>query len=82
LDPDVAEAHNAAVWRLAFDWFRDGEEDPTLVGGISAGDIAGTEVALSILLPAVRGALECNVQRRSVYGETHGALPVGARRPS
>ena len=30
--------------------FRDGEDDPTPVGGISAGDIAGTEVALSILL--------------------------------
>jgi len=56
--PTAGEAHNLAAWRLAFQWFRDGDEDPTLVKGISAGDLGGAETAITVLLPAARGVLE------------------------
>ncbi len=63
IDPDRAQALNIELWRRAYSWFRDGEHDPTLVDGISAGDIAGAEAAQTIFLPAARGALEAHALR-------------------
>ena len=57
IDPDSAQAANLQLWKLAFDWFRAEGGDATVVEGVSAGDIAGTEIGLTVLLPAARGAL-------------------------
>ena len=57
VDPAVAHAASVAAWRLARTWFLRGELDDTVVGGISAGDLAGLEAAISVLIPAARGAL-------------------------
>jgi hypothetical protein len=65
IDPDRAQAVNVELWDRAYSWFRDGEHDPTLVDGISAGDIAGAEAALTILLPAARGVLEAQALREA-----------------
>jgi hypothetical protein len=54
--PAVLADANAFAWRLAFGWFED--HDPTVVDGISAADIAGSQVALSLLIPALRGVLD------------------------
>jgi len=58
IDPDEGQAWNTRVWSLAFQWPQILEcGDPTLVGGISAGDIAGGETVQRVLMPAVRAAL-------------------------
>lgn len=57
VDPAAAEACNLAMMRLAFEWFQLDGEDPTMVGGISAGDLAGPEVATALLIPAARAVL-------------------------
>ena len=54
---ELAHRTSIEMWRLAFSWFRYGDRDPTIVQGISAGDLAGLEAALSVLLPTARGAL-------------------------
>ena len=54
---ELAHRTSIEMWRLAFSWFRYGDRDPTIVHGISAGDLAGLEAALSVLLPTARGAL-------------------------
>lgn len=54
---ELAHRTSIEMWRLAFSWFRDGDRDPTIVQGISAGDLAGLEAALTVLLPTARGAL-------------------------
>ena len=56
-DADTAEALNAKILSAAFDWFTVTGEDPTLVAGVSAGDLAGSEVAITLLGPAVRAWL-------------------------
>jgi hypothetical protein len=58
IDPDRAHALNIALWERAFSWFREDDHDPTVIDGISVGDIAGSEAALTIFLPAARGVLE------------------------
>ncbi|HXN38722.1 MAG TPA: hypothetical protein VN892_11845 [Solirubrobacteraceae bacterium] len=57
IDADLAHATSLAMFDAAFDWFRTGREDPTTIDGVSAGDLAGAEAALAILMPAARGAL-------------------------
>jgi hypothetical protein len=57
IDADEAEALNVLVWRLAFTWGTIGGEDPSLVHGISAIDLAGAEGAITALVPAARGVL-------------------------
>lgn len=54
---DDGQRANIALWQLAFDWFLTLGSDPTVVMGVSAGDLAGVEVGQWILLPAARGAL-------------------------
>src|SRR5580704_8024213 len=54
---ELAHATSVAMARAAFDWFRVGEEDPSIVGGISAGDLAGGETAVTVLMPAARAVL-------------------------
>ncbi|MEA2479178.1 MAG: hypothetical protein QOJ07_1100, partial [Thermoleophilaceae bacterium] len=53
---DDAYAADVWAWRTAFDWFAG--DDPSVVVGISAADIAGSQVALALLIPALRGVLE------------------------
>ena len=78
IDPDRAQALNIELWRRAYSWFRDGEHDPTLVDGISAGDIAGAEAAQTIFLPAARGALEAHALGTStISGGSKVAVPEG-----
>jgi hypothetical protein len=55
--PELAHRTSMEMWRLAFSWFRYADQDPTIVHGISAGDLAGLEAALAVLIPAARGAL-------------------------
>jgi hypothetical protein len=57
IDHDLAHAISMTMARAAFDWFRVGTEDPTMVGGISAGDLSGAEATHAVLMPAARGAL-------------------------
>jgi hypothetical protein len=70
VDDGLAESLNAVLWELAFSWFRDGDNDPTRVAGISAGDLAGAEAAISILIPAARGVLDAQVALRQFAPET------------
>lgn len=58
VDADTAQRLNVALWELAYTWFLDGGDDPTEVRGISVGDLAGAEAAISLLIPAVRGVLD------------------------
>jgi hypothetical protein len=64
IDFDRAQALNVELWELAYSWFRQGGEDPTIVDGISVGDVSGAEAALTILLPAARGVLDATVARQ------------------
>ena len=57
-DPSHADELNVRMALLASTWTTLGAEDPTLVGGVSAGDLAGREVVHNLLLPAARGVLE------------------------
>jgi hypothetical protein len=57
VDADLAHTTSVAMLRAAFEWFRDGEQDASIVAGVSAGDLAGAEAALSVLMPAARGVL-------------------------
>jgi hypothetical protein len=70
VDDGLAERLNAVLWELAFSWFRDGDDDPTRVAGISAGDLAGAEAAISIFIPAARGVLDAQVALRQFAPET------------
>ena len=54
---ELAHRTSIEMWRLAFSWFRSGDRDPTILHGISVGDLAGLEAALSVLIPTARGAL-------------------------
>jgi hypothetical protein len=58
VDPNVAQHWSAALWDLAFTWYlaHDGS-DPTMVDGVSGGDLAAFEAALTVLLPAGRAVL-------------------------
>lgn len=57
VDAELAHRASIEMWRLAFSWFRHSDRDPTIVRDISAGDLAGLEAALTVLLPSARGAL-------------------------
>jgi hypothetical protein len=60
IDADAAQQVNIAALRLAFEWFDVGEDDPSVVDGISAADLAGAEVGIALLMPAARAALGVN----------------------
>jgi glycosyltransferase involved in cell wall biosynthesis len=57
VDDEVAHLTSIAMSRAASDWFHVGAEDPSIVAGISAGDLAVAEAACTVLLPAARGVL-------------------------
>jgi hypothetical protein len=58
IDPGRGHAVGLAAWELARSWYLDPDgSDPTVVGGISAGDLAAAEAAQTVLLPAARGLL-------------------------
>jgi hypothetical protein len=58
IDEQLAHETSAAMFRAAFGWFLSrGGEDQSIVAGVSAGDLAGSEAALTILIPAARGVL-------------------------
>jgi len=57
IDSEQAHEANVTLWRLAFEWFDPGGNDPSVTAGVSAADLAGAEVGASILVPAARGAL-------------------------
>ncbi|HEX3519228.1 MAG TPA: hypothetical protein VHT29_09370 [Solirubrobacteraceae bacterium] len=57
IDHDLAHATSIEMMRAAFAWFRVDGEDPSVVAGISAGDLAGAEAAITILVPAARAVL-------------------------
>jgi hypothetical protein len=57
IDADAAQRVNVSALRLAFEWFAVGEDDPSVVDGISAADLAGAEVGIALLMPAARAAL-------------------------
>lgn len=56
---DEALAHRTSIemTRAALSWFRIGEHDPSIVEGISAGDLCAAEVTGSVLMPAARAVL-------------------------
>jgi hypothetical protein len=76
VDPAVAHELSVAVWRLALTWFRRGGTDPTVVAGVSAGDLAATEAAITVLGPAARGALV--MASYLAQGEAPGELTIVA----
>jgi glycosyltransferase involved in cell wall biosynthesis len=58
IDEELAHATSVAMSKAAFEWFRAGDdEDPSCVSGVSAGDLAGIEALLTVLVPAARGVL-------------------------
>src|ERR1700683_5352528 len=57
IDCELAHATSVTMTRAACDWFRIGEEDPSVIGGISAGDLASSEAAITVLMPAARAVL-------------------------
>jgi len=58
IDEELAHATSVTMSKAAFEWFRAGDdEDPSYVSGVSAGDLAGIEALLTVLVPAARGAL-------------------------
>ena len=57
VDPEMAHRAGIEMWRMAYSWFRHGDTDDTVAGGISAGDLTGLEAAIAVLGPAARGAL-------------------------
>lgn len=57
IDPERGHAASRAALARAFDWFLEGDDDPTAVEGISSGDLAGAEVAHTVFVPAVRERL-------------------------
>jgi hypothetical protein len=56
---DERRAHelSAELWRFAHRWFRPAGEDPTVLGGVSVGELAAYEAALAVLMPATRAVL-------------------------
>jgi len=56
---DDALAHRTSVEmaRAAFEWFRIEGDDPSIVAGVSAGDLCGAEAAVSVLMPVARAVL-------------------------
>lgn len=57
VDDELAHLTSIAMARVASDWFCAGADDPSIVAGISAGDLAGAEAIGTVLLPAARGVL-------------------------
>ena len=57
VDAELAHLTSIAMSRAATDWFCVGADDPSIVAGISAGDLASAEAIATVLLPAARGAL-------------------------
>ena len=55
--PGAAHAQSIEMWKLAYSWFRSGDEDASVTAGISAGDLAGLEAAIAVIGPAARAAL-------------------------
>lgn len=73
IDPDIAHAASREAMARAFDWFLDPQgADPTDTDGISAGDLAAIEVAVTLLFPAARGVLVGRSLRE--HAETVGEL--------
>ena len=68
-DAGLAQRLNERLWELAFTWSQVDGEDPTLVDGLSAGDLAGLEVGLTVLLPAARAVLEIDAALRDLEPE-------------
>jgi len=68
-DAGLAQRLNERLWELAFEWSQVDGEDPTLVDGLSAGDLAGLEVGLTVLLPAARAVLEIDAALRELEPE-------------
>ena len=57
VDPELSHRLSVELGDLALSWFRSGADDPTIVDGLSAGDLAASEAGTAVLGPAVRGAL-------------------------
>lgn len=57
IDGELAHLTSIAMAQAAFEWFRLDGQDPSIVAGISAGDLAGAEAATAVLMPAARGVL-------------------------
>jgi hypothetical protein len=57
IDEELAHTTSVAMSKAAFEWFCVGDEDPSCVSGVSAGDLAGIEALLTVLVPAARGVL-------------------------
>jgi PAS domain-containing protein len=57
MDAELAHRTSVAMSRAALDWFRIDLEDPSIVAGVSAGDLAVSEAMARILMPAARGVL-------------------------
>jgi hypothetical protein len=65
-DPEVAQEVNRQLVQVAYSWasLEDGP-DPTVRDGVSAADLAGNEVLLSLLQPAARGVLDARAALES-----------------
>lgn len=71
VNPDRSHAASRELWALAHSWFRPGGNDPTLVDGVSVGELAAYEAALTVLVPAARATLgiAALAEEAAVFGE-------------
>jgi hypothetical protein len=57
VDEELAHRTTVAMAAAALDWFRAGEEDASIVSGVSAGDLAAAEATGRVLMPVARAVL-------------------------
>ena len=83
--PGAAHAQSIEMWRLAYSWFRAGNEDDSVTAGISAGDLAGLESALTVIGPVTRATLsmtailDTGFEPTTLVSVTPAETPGGAR---
>ncbi len=83
-DPDEAQALDVEILKAAFDWFQATGQDPTVIDGISAADLASSEVAITLLMPAARGWLgvaAAFAPGGPLHGETPTTVSIHAPEP-
>ena len=83
MDAELAHATSIAMSLAALRWFRiNGGDDPSIVAGISAGDLAATEAVAAVLMPVARGvlAMTAALDRGLEPATLVSVVPAGAGR--
>jgi hypothetical protein len=82
IDEDLAHRTSVAMAAAALDWFRAGQEDASIVSGVSAGDLAVAEATGRVLMPVARAvlAMTAALERGLEAGALVSVAPAGADR--